>query len=62
MTQPHPDEKTHVAYTTFQPDVRQVFTEREYAELKAQGLIHKDGRAKDGDPAPEQPGAVQKPA
>lgn len=56
MTLPNPGDKTHVVYTTFQPDVRQVVSEREYGELKAQGLIAREGRHKDSDGAPEVPG------
>jgi hypothetical protein len=52
MTLPNPDDKTHVVYTTQQPDVRLVIDEREYAELKAQGLIAREGRHTDKDPAP----------
>lgn len=49
MTLPNPDDKTHVVYTTQRPDERLVVTEREYDELKAQGLIAREGRAKEGD-------------
>jgi hypothetical protein len=57
---PNPDDKTHVVYTTFQPDVRTVVSEREYEELKAQGLIAREGRLTEKDGPPEVAG--QKPA
>lgn len=53
MTLPNPDDKTAVVYTTMQPDVRLVVSEHEAAELEAQGLVAKRGRAKDTDQLPD---------
>jgi len=52
MTEPNPDDKTRVVYTTQEPDKRLVVSELEYLELKAQGLISREGRAKADDPPP----------
>jgi hypothetical protein len=60
VTQPNPDDKTYVVYTVFQPDVRTVVSQREYDELKAQGLVSREGRVTEKDGAPEVAG--QKPA
>jgi hypothetical protein len=58
---PHPDDKACVVYTTFQPDVRLVVTERERDELAAQGLLAREGRVTDKDPVPAVPGSVETP-
>lgn len=42
MTLPHPDDVTHVVYTTMQPDTRLEVSERERDELAAQGLIARE--------------------
>lgn len=60
-TNPHPDDKGHVVYTTMQPDVRLVVTERERDELAAQGLLAREGRVTAKDDAPAVEGAVQTP-
>ena len=54
MTLPNPDDKVCIVYTTLQPDVRLTVTEAERDELAAQGLIHKEGRAKDGETLPDK--------
>jgi hypothetical protein len=58
-TNPHPDDKSCVVYTTMQPDVRLVVTERERDELAAQGLLAREGRVTAKDDAPAVEGSVK---
>ena len=58
---PNPDDKACVVYTTMQPDVRLVVSQAERDELAAQGLLSREGRVTDKDGAPAVQGAVTPP-